>query len=69
MPACSQCKYYEEFYPASDDAQARGLCYYPAEFLPTSMAGCANRERETVEADNDKCPCYQPPMEHRNEPS
>ena len=62
MPACSACRYYEEFYPAADDEPGRGLCSYPASLLPISMAGYALRERETVIESANDCPVWSAPL-------
>jgi hypothetical protein len=55
---CHTCVYYDELFGADDDDPAKGLCYFPSALLPLSMAGYANRERETVEANATGCPTW-----------
>jgi hypothetical protein len=58
MPRCGDCTFSQEFYPAEDGEPGKNLCFYPVILLPLSMAGVANRERETVDPERTDCPCW-----------
>lgn len=55
---CGDCKYSVEFIPPEDGDEGRCLCEYPVSFLPLSMQGVANREREPVNPERIDCPTW-----------
>ena len=62
MQTCMGCRWWADHYgDGTPDDPFVGLCHYPPEKLPTSMAGVANREREPVRGDNATCPCWTAP--------
>lgn len=55
---CGDCVFSLEFYPAEDGEEGRNQCCYPPAWLPLSMQGVANRERETVNPERTDCPTW-----------
>ena len=60
MGQCRVCRFYEPFITDGPVEEHKGLCRFPKERLPLSMAGFANRERETVPALATTCPTHEP---------
>lgn len=59
---CETCRWFGWLWEPKvidDEEPGMGSCYYPTNKLPTSMAGVANRERESVLPFNDQCPTWE----------
>jgi predicted Rdx family selenoprotein len=55
---CKDCKWLEVMSWQVEEGQDNFSCAYPISMLPLSMAGYANRERETVKLLSENCPVW-----------